>query len=354
MRSLFSSCVLVASSFVALPALADPGPSGPIQGVVLQDLGFQSDVSALSGHRAVGNCTDADGNPHAAMWDLRHPGDAPVALAETSAAAVSRQSQALSIDGRWAVGGEVAFDESWEASVSALLWDVQSPGAAPVKLPWDGPQAVANAVHGTYIVGGGIDAEGAYHALLWDLKKPWKAPRELTTTGPAQPTAVGSSFATGALADENGGFSPLFWDVRHPQEDPIALSFGGGPSAVANATSGRWAGGYGVTDAGLATALLWDLHRPERAPMVLPGLADGALALGMDEHHIVGAGADLAEDIPGAGLLWDVQHPDRAPTLLAIDDHLTFAVAVDGPRAGGSAQSLDDYARHAAYWDLND
>ena len=358
MRSLLSSVLLVASSLVALPALADPcpgsDPSAPIQGVVLQDIGFQSDAWAVSGHRAVGDYTDADYNSHAAMWDLRHPANPPITLGEYASNAVSHSSQATAVDGRWAVGVDLQFDADGNQTEVALLWDLQSPGAAPTKLPWDGSIVIATGIHGSKIVGIGLDADGVPRTVVWNTHKPWKAPRVLPTDLPTQPTAVGSAFITGAAYDSNSnGYTGVFWELSDLEDGPIALSYSGGGVFTANATAGRWGAGLGYDAAGVMVPLLWDLHHPENEPKQLPGLADASFVAGMDKGHMVGGGADYAEGVSG-GLLWSLKHSSKAPRLLLIEGHETFALSVDGARVVGSAQDLTDYDRHAAYWQIND
>lgn len=358
MRSLLCSVVVLASSVVALPALADPchsggGSTAPIEGVVLQDIGYQSEAWAVSGHRAVGDYTDAEYNSHAAMWDLRYPANAPYTLGEYESGAVSHSSQAVAADGRWAVGVDLQFDADGNQTEVALLWDLQSPTAAPVKLPWDGPIVVATGIRGPNIVGIGLDTDGIPRTVVWKTHKPWKAPRVIPTDLPTQPTAVGSSFITGAAFDNNANqVSGVFWDLSDLSDGPTALLYAG-TNYTANAVAGRWAAGNGDDANGANIALLWDLHHPNQAATVLPAPPDGSFVAGMDEEHMVGGGADFSAGVSG-GLLWSLKHLSRAPRYLLIDGHETVAHSVDGARVVGTAQDQSDFQRHAAYWRIDD
>ena len=207
---------------------------------VLSNGGFVSAAPfAMQGAFIAGAAVDADGNVTGVLWDLRHPTAAPRALLAGA--------QMFGFAGNYVVG--LVLDGSTPSPI--VLFDLTDLSRAPKFLNATGTQ-VAFTGSGRYV--GGAD-EANITALLWDVKKPKAAPRVLADPASGIILGLDDDWAVGITAD-NRGFAVSLEDPRRPA---ITLDAGPGNFSVAFGVDGKYVMGYINSDNGVPQAAFWRL-----------------------------------------------------------------------------------------------
>ena len=330
-------------ALVALLFSAAGAGATTVQPTVLQDLGGSTTVIASSGHRAIGDGSNADGSQnYALLWDLRHPGAAPTVLA-THPGYSGGFSVERAISDRFAAGQEVFANADGTTTFRTVVWDLDHPARLPVVLNSGGFASTAPFVmQGALIAGGGVTADGTLSGLLWDLRHPNAAPRVLAAN--AQLVAIASGYVIGVVFGQNQDGSTsssiALFDVNDLDRAPKSLNAGDGQ--VPFGANGRYVGG-GDTFNGVP--LLWDLKKPKAAPRVITDPAGGFI-IGVGEEYAVG------QDGAGLGFAIRIGEPQRPSiTLGAGGGPSSIAFGSDGNIAVGYVAGQDGLT-HPAFWRL--
>jgi len=272
-----------------------------------------------------GRLACACGDTIVRVWDLRHPGTAPLLL-EGHRSGV--ELVAFSPDGTHLASGS--------RDNTVRVWDLRNPAAVPVVL---NHQSVVNSV--AFSPDGAHLASGTSDVRIWDLQNP-AAPPVLFHDQQGTAPVLSVAFSPDGTRLASVGYGLNIWDLNNPVVPPLRLrNFDAAVWAVAFSPDGTR-----VISGENSGVYLWDVSNLSKAPVAL---RDGPKSGGVGTVALSPDGTQLASGSGKTVRVWDPRKPEIAP--LRLEGHQGEVESVSFSPDGTylASGSLDETLR---VWDL--